>query len=124
MTGARVRRVGGGGDHQIGHLVEMEDGAKGVKLDRGTGPTAESIVIPWRANQWEEVEEPRLQPMQVARCAYEADRALRIALGEYGVPEWQSLRENPRVDWLRNGPPKEDTTRRRLYAAVLGALTK
>lgn len=122
--GQRVRRVGLNGDGQIGHMVEMEDGRQGVKLDRGTGVTSENIVVPYRKEQWEPVEEPRLQAMQIARVAFVADRALRLGRGEYGVAEWDSLRESPRVDWLRNGPPKEDDQRRRLYAAILGALTK
>lgn len=118
-TAGKVR-VRSKNDGQLGYLVEMEDGRQGVKLDRGQ----QNIVVPYLEKRWEIAEEAKLQAMQIARCAYEADRALRIGRGEYATTTWDSLREPARVEWARNGPPEEDSQRARLFAAITGALSK
>lgn len=119
--GDRVRRIGQGGDHQMGRLVETEDGIA-VQLDRGTHAAAERVIVPYRPDRWEVMEEPRLQPMQIARCCYVADRALRIGRGEYSIAEWDSMREDVRVSFAKNGPPKDDEQRVRLFNAITAAL--
>lgn len=87
-------------DGQIGFLVERETGGIAVRLDR----KHEERLVPYSPQQWLIDTEPRLTPIQHARVAYEADRALRSVLGEYGIPEWQALKEPARLAWLRGIP--------------------
>jgi len=118
--GQKVRRSGGKmADGQLGYIVEMDNGEPGVKLDR----SAEHLVVPYHPSEWRVESRTQFQPMQIARIAYDADRALRMSLGEYGVTEWPGLREQDRITWMQSGPPaKADENRKRLYAAIIGAL--
>ncbi len=95
QAGSRVRSTR---DGQLGYLVENEDG-KGlaVRLDR----KAENRVVPYHPREWLPDEKPRLSQMQIARVAYAVDREVRHVLGEYGVPDWMSLREPQRLLWLK-----------------------
>jgi len=112
-VGTRVRNIM---THQQGWIVESEGGGLGVKLDR-----RELTVVPYSPGQWEEDTERPLAPIQVARIAYEADRALRSVEGSYGVKEWAAILEPERIRWL-GGPPKDATPARiRLYNAIMGA---
>jgi hypothetical protein len=116
-----IRRGGAVADGQRGHVVLMDDGKLGVQLDRN----AEKLVFPLNkraADEWVVDERARLGPMQVARIAYGADRELRMARGEYGAKEWMSLSERERMAWMQAGAPESDSDRRRLYAAVMGAM--
>lgn len=114
--GQRVRSLM---DGQIGHTVETEGGGLGVKLDRAN----ENRVVAFNPNLWVADEKPPLGPMQVTRVAYEADRALRIARGEYGVAEWIAVKEAAKVSFMQAGPEKgADPIRRKLNAAILAVL--
>jgi hypothetical protein len=104
-------------DGQLGYVVRESDGRLAVKLDR-----KENLVVPYHPDIWRPVVERPLGPMQVARVAYEADRALRFAQGEYGVPEWNGAREPVRIAYMESGPPQADARRRRLYEALVTAL--
>jgi hypothetical protein len=95
QAGNRVRSTR---DGQLGYLVETEDGrGLAVRLDR----KAENRVVPFHPREWLPDEKPRLTPMQVARVAYAADREVRQVMGEYGLPDWMSLREPQRLAWLK-----------------------
>jgi len=118
-VGQPVQRAGGKmADGQIGHIVVDENGALAVKLDRA----AENLVVPYHPSEWRPLAGARLQPMQLARIAYAADRELLFARGQYGVSEWQSVREPERIRWMQEGLPRgADAERRALYAAIKGA---
>lgn len=120
--GQKVVRVGGPSrDGQRGHVVQMDDGGLGVQLDRA----AERLIVPLterNRTEWAPDTRSSLQPMQMARVSYGADRELRIARGEYGVKEWMNLAERDRVAWMQAGAPASDADRRRLYLAITAAL--
>ncbi len=118
--GQRVRRASGPvADGQIGFIVATPEGGVGVRLDR----KAEELVVRYNPTEWQTATENPLQPMQIARIAYEADRALRQARGEYGVTDWIAMKEGIRVEWLQGGgPPVKDAERRALYMGILRAL--
>lgn len=95
QAGARVRSTR---DGQLGYVVQTEEGAGlAVRLDR----KSETRLVPFNTRDWMPDEKPRLTPMQIARVAYEADRALRLVTGEYGLPDWVSLKEPVRLTWLK-----------------------
>lgn len=112
-VGTRVRHIM---THQLGWIVEGETGGLAVKLDR-----REITIVPYSPGQWEEDSERPIAPIQVARIAYEADRALRAVEGAYGVKEWTAIPETERIRWLQGPPQDASPARRRLYGAVMGA---
>lgn len=116
QTGARLRSVK---DGQLGFLTETEDGTLAVRLDR----RVDARVVPYVAREWVPDAEAKLTPIQVARVCHDADRAMRLALGEYGVKDWLSLREPERIDWVNKGLPKDvPPLRRKVYDAIKKAL--
>lgn len=114
--GQRLRRAI---DGQLGFLIQEESGTLMVRLDRG--PRYEQL-IPYRRDEWVEDTRRELTSMQIARISYEADRALRIVFGEYGVKEWLALREPEQQRWAGRPQIGSDETRNRLYEAILKAL--
>lgn len=107
--GTRVRNKT---DGQLGWLVEHE-GRTQVRVDR----KAMLLIVPYREGEWLEDTQPRLQPLAKARVKFAADRALRMALGEYGVKDWLEIRESQQHEWMQ--PPKEvDPIRLALYRAI------
>ena len=90
-----------------------------VRLDRG--PHMEQL-IPYRTDEWVLDTKRDLTSMQIARIAYDADRALRTVFGEYGVKEWLALREQEHQKWAGKPPIGSDETRNRLYQAIVHAL--
>lgn len=114
--GKRVRAVN---DGQLGFIVQDESGALMVRLDRG--PRQEQL-LPYRPSDWIEDTRRELSPMQVARVAYEADKALRTVGGEYGVKDWIGLREHEHQKWVSAPPLGDDQLRRALHAAIVAAL--
>lgn len=116
QVGDRVRSAR---DGQLGYLVET-DGGLAVRLDR----KAETRVVPFVPREWLPDNEVRLQPMQIARVAFEADRALRTVTGEYGLADWVSLKEPARVAWLKGIPGGGSEIRQTLYRAILKVLAK
>lgn len=114
-VGQRVRSTT---DGQVGYIVEVEGAGLGVRLDR----RAENRVVPFNPQTWVSDVKPPLGPMQVAQVAYAADRQLRHARGEYAVKEWMTVTEANRLEFAKNGPPKSDGERRRLYEAVIAAV--
>ena len=120
--GQKVRRVGGASrDGQRGHVVQMDEGGLGVQLDRA----AERLIVPLterNATEWAPDTRSSLQPMQIARISYGADRELRVARGEYGAKDWQNMAERDRIAWMQAGAPKTDVDRRGLYEAIVATL--
>jgi hypothetical protein len=117
LAGQRVRSLR---DGQLGYLVEGETGALAVRLDR----KAENRVVPFVPSEWTPDKETRLSAPQIARVAYEADRALRLVTGEYGVPDWISLREPVRLAWAKGLPAGANEIRTSVYRAILKELAK
>lgn len=116
-AGARVRSVR---DGQLGRLVESDTGHLLVRLDRRV-----ETLVPFIPALWVPDAEPRLTALQVARIGYDADRALRLALGEYNIPDWTQLREPVRLEWMRKGVPEvAPELRRKLAAAITKAVTR
>ncbi len=109
-------------DGQIGFMVERseeEGGGLGVRLDR----RQENIVLPYSPSRWTVDHGSRLTKSHIARVAFEADRALRSARGEYGgAKSWMELPEKERLTWTSRLPAGADEERAALFAAVVGAL--
>jgi hypothetical protein len=78
-----------------------EDGEQRIRLDRGTSKQSDTSTLPYKAHEWEPAPRMPLQPSQVARCLYDFDRAYRISRGNYGVPEWNALRDEAKRAWTR-----------------------
>lgn len=112
--GQKVRSTG---DGQMGEIVEMEGGGLGVRIDR----PQETRIVPFHPSKWALHAKVTLGPQQVARICYEADRALRMAKGEYAVKDWLSTTEQARIAFAKLGPDK-DEDRIRLFAAINEAL--
>lgn len=111
------QRVRNSSDGQIGYLVEGENSRLAVRLDRKN----ETRIVPFNEHTWVPDTAPRLTNMQIARVCYEADAALRVVMGEYGVPDWIALKEPQRLQWLKP-PEKADATRLQLYQVITEVL--
>lgn len=109
QVGTRVRNQV---DGQLGWLVEHE-GRTAVRLDRAQM----QLIVPYREGQWLEDIEPRLGPIQKARVLHDADRALRLAMGSYGIPDWRELKQEQQQVWM-NEPKDADALRLALYRAI------
>lgn len=122
QAGARVRSTR---DGQLGYVVQSEEGGGlAVRLDR----KSETRLVPFNTRDWMPDEKPRLTAMQIARVAYESDRALRLVTGEYGLPDWVSLKEPVRLTWLKGLQIESTATeesaaiRAALYRGILKVL--
>lgn len=113
--GQRVRNTS---DGQVGFLVESENSRLAVRLDRKN----ETRIVPFSEHTWVPDTAPRLTNMQIARVCYEADAALRVVMGEYGVPDWLALKEPARLAWLKP-PANADSTRLELYNTITDLLS-
>ena len=69
-------------------------------------------------------DEEWLTPMQIARVTYEADKALRLVMGEYGLPDWVSLKEPVRIEWMKGQGDGIPEIRRKLHQSILKVLAK
>lgn len=93
------------------------DGVEKIKLDRAS----EDLIRPFRPGDWVPVHEHRPYTIaQVARIAFEADKALMSYQGGK-KKEWPSLKDEERIWWMEKGPKKNDM-RARLYMAVFEAM--
>lgn len=86
-----------------------------VRLDRG----AQEILVPFERERWRPAPAVKLTAMQVARVAYHADQGLRLVSGEYNVPDWPSLKDRARMDWLKGPPGGASPERVAFYRHVL-----
>lgn len=110
-------------DGQLGWKV-VRGGKTYIKLDR----VAQPIELHYREADWIEENEHRpLNKWQIAKVAFEADRALCVALGEVATSkrEWIDLREESRQVWMANGPAgssPEARIRQGLFRKVMDEL--
>lgn len=115
--GTRVKSTS---DGQIGYVVKTSSGLA-IRLDRKA-----NTIVPYDLHRWVEMDEVSVTNMQMARVAYDADRALRQVQGEYKVPEWICLGESAKIDFMNKGPAIEEDghgeARLRLFVAVIKAL--
>lgn len=112
--GQRVRSTR---DGQLGKIVESAEGGLAVRLDR-----REEMLVPYRPQTWVPDERAKFTAMQIARVAYEADRALRLVMGEYGVKDFVSLKDAERVATMKGPVAPDGSVRRLLFKAVSMAL--
>lgn len=110
-------------DGQLGWKV-VRQGKTMIKLDRG----AQAVEMNYRETDWiEELEHRPLNKWQIAKVAFEADKALCIALGDIAGSkrEWINLRDESRQRWIDRGPSgstPEHEVRRGLFKAVMAQL--
>lgn len=104
-------------DGQLGEIIDRH-GREWVRLDRPN----EEILVPYSGpDEWPpERDERPLTTAQVRRIAFDADRALCRAMGDYATSrkQWESLSDKERMEWLDQGPPKVGK-RKALWDAVL-----
>lgn len=113
--GAKVRSVN---DGQLGTLVTTDDGLC-VRLDRGI----HEHLVPYHPHAWVEAKRAALSPMQIARVQHAADCALRRALGDYRVVDWESLTDEKKIAFMARGPEVGDQDARRfLFKAIVTVL--
>ena len=122
-TGSRIKRVQDG--QQATAAFDIDGGLVAVVV-RGVAGT---FKLPAQLSDWEAGDpDPELEPMELTRVCYEADRALRTALGLAGIPEWSLLLEQTRMALLSalraNAPFEGDFAmpRRHLRRAICVAL--
>jgi hypothetical protein len=104
-------------DGQLGYMVERH-GREMIKLDR-----KHDEVEPFSTAKWEPVSADRpISKAQVARIAFDADRALCKMLALHGEArkEWIGLSEQERIAWVSNGPPAEPPMRQEFYKLIVG----
>lgn len=96
VSGANIRNRY---DHQRATALIDYRGRAIARLERGIAGMQELQVVwkDWEPDPGAGIE---LTESQVARIAYEADRALRTALGKPGITEWLGLNEGLRSDWM------------------------
>ncbi|MDX2253275.1 MAG: hypothetical protein NW202_13400 [Nitrospira sp.] len=106
-------------DGQLGYMVKR-DGRDHIRLDR----PGEEIVKPFKADLWQPEHQVRkMAHAQTVQIAFEADRQLCKALGDFqrASKEWQSLKDEERIAWMRHGP-KGPRVRVELYRAIIDTL--
>lgn len=104
----------------LGYLVRR-NGKTMVRLDR----PMEDLVRPFRKNVWQADKEHRpITRHQVAKVAFEADKALCKVLGLHDKArrEWQDLPEDMRIAWVEKGP-EDRLERTRVYRGMMAALS-
>lgn len=107
-------------DGQLGWKV-IRAGKTMIKLDR----VAQPIEMNYRETDWiAETEHRPLTRWQIAKVAFEADKALCIALGDVAGSkrQWLDLRDEARQRWIEKGPvgsTPEARVRQGLFASVM-----
>lgn len=107
-------------DGQRAYLVRRA-GKDMLKLDR----PMEEILRPFDGNWKPDVQQHPLTKHAVGKVAYDADVALRRAMGVHMKPqetEWLSMKEQARIKWMESGPASGDV-REDLYDAIMGTLS-
>lgn len=103
-----------------GYMVERY-GATHIRYDR---PNVDQTV-PFDPTKWTEEAraERRWNAHEVAQVSFAADRRLCLALGRHKESriEWQSLPEEERLRWLKEGPKVPmGHVRQKLWIAIVG----
>lgn len=104
-------------DGQLGEKV-IRDGAEMIRIDR---PNQE-LLYPFRKDEWIPEDEKReYTKHHVTRVAYEADRCLAMAQGDFkvGRKPWESLKDEERIKITRSGPATTNEDRLALWKHIL-----
>lgn len=113
------------------YLVEDTEGRRFMRLDRPVGgpgrtgaadmPYTESTMSRWA----EDRERRPVTEFQFARVAFEADKALCIALGRHEASRrtWLGIKDHQRRLWKDRGP-KDLPLRAELWHAIMKVLKK
>lgn len=104
-------------DGQLGYMVERH-GREMIKLDR----PKDDAVEPFNSQLWEPTSSERpITRQQVARIAFDADRALCKMLALHGEArkDWLDLSDPQRLAWIAEGPPANPPLRRAFYQHIL-----
>jgi hypothetical protein len=106
-------------DGQRAYLVNRL-GKDMMKLDR----PMEEILRPFDGGWVPDAQQHPLTKHAVGKVAFDADVALRKAMGKHMKPqetEWLSMKEQDRIKWMESGPASGDI-RDDLYDAIMGTL--
>lgn len=106
-----------------GYLVQRH-GADHMKLDRGENGADETRLF--KPGEWQLEETQRgMNAHEIAQIAFEADKRYCKAKGKVKESklEWLNLHDEERILWVKQGPPRADDTRRRLWSAIVKVLT-
>ena len=107
---------------QLGELI-TKHGKEWIKLDRPHEEILRAFNDEWVPTS----NERSLTKQQVARVAFEADKALCRSLGDYETSrkQWERMRDEERIDWFDRGiPDSADKRRQKVYRALIMALTE
>jgi hypothetical protein len=111
-------------DGQRAYLVRRE-GKDMLKLDRPMEEILHRIDLENLTGWVPDVQLHPLTKHAVGKVAYDADVALRRAMGIHMKPqetEWLSMKEQDRIKWMESGPASGDV-RMDLYDAIMGTLS-
>lgn len=112
----------------------VKEGKHGWKVYRDHRPHIKldnkqlDVCIIYREQDWiADTEHRPLTKFAIAKVAFEADKALCIAMGlvDKSKREWLNLRDENRQAWIEKGPrgsTPEDRTRQSLFQAVMKEL--
>jgi hypothetical protein len=84
-------------------------------------------TVPFNPRDWQPETAAESQPLTIAalgRVAFEADRALCLALGLHreSRKEWLQMPESERVDFMMKGPASAHPDRAKLFSLVMHGL--
>lgn len=84
---------------------------------------------PYHEQQWVSQDDASMRPIspaQLARIAFEADRALCMVTGHHkeGRATWDTLFEGDRASWIESGPQGVSEIRSELYRAIRSVLRR
>lgn len=115
-------------------VTHTKEGSRGWKVKRGgrdyvklDNPAFDHVIV-YRESEWRPEHDHRpLTRWAIAKVAFEADKALCVALGQIALSkrEWIDLKEEARLAWMQDGPTgsrPEDKIRRGLWARVMAEL--
>lgn len=113
------RLVRSSNDGQLGEVVEREDSNGNLRLMFKLDRPGEEILRPYNENHFTDEAERKITRMARARVAYDADRALRMALGEpmLSCKEWIMCKDEERLAFRDKGPPVGQ--RRDLWTVIM-----
>lgn len=112
---------------ELAYLVRFGDKAK-LRLNRPG-----ELILRQLNDQWFKDEDfgAKLEPMQRAKVALEADKALCEVLGLIPLArrDWTRMNDRQRISWCHNGPealgdPTPDAVRRQLWQKVMSVMER
>lgn len=87
-----------------GYLVLRADKPE-IRLDLPRIEAYEKLTADWTR----EAKAPPMAPMQVAQILYAADVKLCFFLGIHNLPEWDRLRDEERIRFMKHGPKTDSS---------------